>query len=150
MGPCIVSFRYSDKESLTSLPQHFKKNATICIISAKAYSHYSSVPIIINEGRQRLILPSWSMLSVLSWFIPAGYYHIRNDRTELTGLVQIPGLVAGIISIIIIAFQNLSGFVVFKRTDNELRDISSFYQVLSRVSKETWGGQCILLFNAVS
>lgn len=59
------------------------------------------------------------MLSVLSFC----YCHIRNDRTELTGLVQLPGVVAGIMSIIIIASPKPFGFVVFKRADNELRGI---------------------------
>lgn len=56
------------------------------------------------------VCPSWSMLCALSSFTPAVYCRVRTDLTQLTGLDQIPGLVAGLVSIIITAFQKLPGF----------------------------------------
>lgn len=46
---CLLQI-FRQRESDLSVSA-FSKHAKTCVIDAKRYLHYSSVPIIINEGR---------------------------------------------------------------------------------------------------
>lgn len=66
-----------------------------------------------------------SSISILS--ITIVYFNIRNYDIALPALVQIQALVTCIMCVIIIAFQKLPGFMVSKRTDNELSGICKLF-----------------------
>lgn len=47
------------------------------------------------------------------------------------------------------SLQKPPGFMILKRTDNELSGICNWIELTWGVFKEIWDGQCILLFNTI-